>query len=147
MYKRFEMLLEEFHVTPYQVSKATKVARSTLSNWKNGNYTPKQEKIQKIAEYFNVSTEWLLGYNVPRQRYDTTINISEPVSVTCDIQIAPDKMQYLPEYMQKALDIFKTEDVILINNTPLDNQVKEKIISNLEHSIQEINTIYKELLH
>ena len=61
MYEIFAQLLKERDVTPYQVSKATGVAQSSLSDWKNGKSKPKIDKMKKIAEYFNVSVEYLLG--------------------------------------------------------------------------------------
>ena len=61
MYNRFNELLKEHNVTAYQVGKATGISTSTLSEWKNGKYTPKMDKVQKIAEYFNVSVDYLLG--------------------------------------------------------------------------------------
>lgn len=36
------------------------ISRSNVTNWKNGSI-PKSDKIQKIAEYFNVSADYLLG--------------------------------------------------------------------------------------
>lgn len=60
MYERFEELLKENDVTPYQVAKATGVATATLTNWKQGKYTPKVDKLMKIAAYFNVPLETLL---------------------------------------------------------------------------------------
>ena len=60
MYKIFAKLLEENGVTPYQVSKATGVAQSSLSDWKNGKSKPKFEKMKKIADYFGVSVDYLM---------------------------------------------------------------------------------------
>lgn len=60
MYEIFAKLLEEHGVTPYQVFKATGVAQSSLSDWKNGKSKPKYEKMVKIADYFNVSVNYLL---------------------------------------------------------------------------------------
>lgn len=61
MYERFALLLAENNVTPYRVSKDTGIATATLSDWKNGRSTPKNDKLQKIADYFNVSLDWLIG--------------------------------------------------------------------------------------
>ena len=41
MYEIFAKLLEQKGVTPYQVYKATGVAQSSLSDWKNGKSKPK----------------------------------------------------------------------------------------------------------
>lgn len=60
MYEIFSELLQIHGVTPYKVSKETGVSQSTLSDWKRGISTPKQDKLQKIADYFNVSLEYLM---------------------------------------------------------------------------------------
>ena len=61
MYEIFEQLLQMKGVTAYQVAKATGISQPTLSAWKNGTYTPKQDKLQKIADYFGVTVDYLLG--------------------------------------------------------------------------------------
>ena len=58
-YEHFEKLCKMRGITPYQVSKNTGIATSTLSEWKQGKYEPKMEKLQKIADFFNVSVEFL----------------------------------------------------------------------------------------
>lgn len=60
MYEIFEQLCEKSGVTPYRVCKETGITTATISNWKAGRYTPKQDKLQKIADYFNVSVEYLM---------------------------------------------------------------------------------------
>lgn len=60
MYKKFEKLLNDRGVSAYQVSKDTGIATATLSEWKNGTYTPKADKLMKLAEYFGVSIEYFL---------------------------------------------------------------------------------------
>lgn len=60
MYEIFAKLLEERGVTAYKVSKATGIAGSTFSDWKSGRSTPKQDKLQKIADYFGVSVDFLI---------------------------------------------------------------------------------------
>ena len=60
MYNIFEDLCAKNGVTPYKVSKATGIATSTLSDWKKGISTPKQDKLMKIADYFGVSLEYLM---------------------------------------------------------------------------------------
>ena len=76
MYEIFEALLAERGVTAYQVAKATGISTGSLSDWKNGRSTPKVEKLQKIAAYFGVSMDELLGtYTKPRGK---TISTSDP---------------------------------------------------------------------
>ena len=68
MYDIFEQLLQIHGVTPYKVSKNTGVSQSTLSDWKRGISTPKQDKLKKIADYFHVPVSYF---------YNDTENIQD----------------------------------------------------------------------
>ena len=61
MYAKFEELLKRNNVTAYRVAKETGVTTATLTSWKQGKYTPKREKLQKIADYFGVTIEYFTG--------------------------------------------------------------------------------------
>lgn len=60
MYEKYARLRDSKGVTDYAVSLATGVPASTLSDWKAGRYTPKVDKIKKLADYFEVTLEELL---------------------------------------------------------------------------------------
>lgn len=60
MYEVFEQLLQKFGVTPYKISKETGVTQTSLSNWKNGKSKPSTPTLQKIADYFGVSVDYLM---------------------------------------------------------------------------------------
>jgi len=59
-YEIFANLLAARGLTAYQVHKATGVAQSTLSDWKNGKSRPKAEKLARIAAFLGVSVDYLL---------------------------------------------------------------------------------------
>lgn len=60
MYEIFLKLLEEKGVSAYKVGKATGIAGSTFTAWKTGRSAPKQDKLQKIADYFGVTLDYLM---------------------------------------------------------------------------------------
>ena len=60
MYKKYAALRDEKGYTDYEVSKNTGVPTSTLTNWKYGRYTPKVDKLKKIADYFGKPIEYFL---------------------------------------------------------------------------------------
>ena len=60
-YKIFERLLNENQVTVYRVSKETGISAATFTDWKNGRSVPKTDKMMKIASFFGVSIDVLLG--------------------------------------------------------------------------------------
>lgn len=59
MWEIFEKLLHEKGITAYKVSKETNIGRSTFTDWKNGRSVPGTDKLIKIAEFLNVSVEYL----------------------------------------------------------------------------------------
>ncbi len=61
MYSILEQLLDDKGITAYQLSKATGISTATFSSWKGGKYTPKDDKLQLIANYFGVTLEYLKG--------------------------------------------------------------------------------------
>ena len=61
MYKIFEQLLLKHGISSYKVSKETGIAQSTFSDWKSGRSIPKKDKLQKIAEYFDVPLSYIMG--------------------------------------------------------------------------------------
>lgn len=60
-YENFAKLCEESNIKPNKVSKETGISTATLTSWKQGKYTPKQDKLQKIADFFGVPLRWLMG--------------------------------------------------------------------------------------
>lgn len=53
--------MEEYKITAYRLSKETGITQATLSRWKTGKTEPSIETLQIIADYFNVSVDYLLG--------------------------------------------------------------------------------------
>lgn len=60
-YTVFEQLLKAHGTTVYRVSKATGIAASTFTDWKNGRSSPKADKLLRIADHFQLSLDELLG--------------------------------------------------------------------------------------
>lgn len=59
MYEIYCKLRDEKGIKDADVSRGTNITKSTFSDWKNGRSVPKQEKLQKIADYFGVSLDYL----------------------------------------------------------------------------------------
>ncbi len=81
MYAVFERLCQERGVTPYKVSQATGISRTTFSDWKKGTYQLKMDKLQKIADYFDVSVEYLQTGKQPTGYYlnEETAQIAQEI--------------------------------------------------------------------
>ena len=64
MYEIFLRLLAERGVTTADVCKATGISQSTLSNWKKRNNILSPALLGKIADYFNVSMDYMIGKEI-----------------------------------------------------------------------------------
>lgn len=84
MYNTFQKLLDQKGVTAYKVAKETGLTTATLTNWKKGRYTPKQDKLQKIAEYFDVTVDYLLTGEDAEPAEERSMNIDERIQALID---------------------------------------------------------------
>ena len=60
MFETFETLRKQRKMKYSDVAKGAGIPYSTITDWKAGRYTPKLDKLKKIADYFGVSVEYLL---------------------------------------------------------------------------------------
>lgn len=60
MWEIFEALCKARGVSPSAVALSLGWSKSTVSAWRRGLYSPKQEKLMQAADYFGVSLDYLL---------------------------------------------------------------------------------------
>lgn len=63
MYDKVAELMKKNGLRISDVARATGVPYSTFTDWKAGRYVPKYDKLQKIADFFGVSVDYLLSEN------------------------------------------------------------------------------------
>ena len=69
MYEFYCKLRDSRGIKDSDVVKATGITKSTFSDWKSGRSNPKQDKLQKIADYFGVTVDYLLtGKDEPKEK-------------------------------------------------------------------------------
>ena len=74
-YDIFESLCTENGVTPTQVARDNGIKQSVVAMWKKRDSTPKAETVQKLADYFGVSVDYLLGLRpLPDDLADVFLN-------------------------------------------------------------------------
>ena len=60
-WKLFSQLCNERDIKPNNVAKLLGIASGTVSGWKLKGQTPQENNLIKIANYFGVSVDYLLG--------------------------------------------------------------------------------------
>lgn len=93
MYEIFSELLQKYGLTPYKVSKETGVSQSTLSDWKRGISTPKQDKLQKIADYFGVSLTYLMTGKEEPKKKEITLTPKDERDIAKDLNNIMEKLR------------------------------------------------------
>lgn len=69
MYEIYCKLRDERGIKDSDVVKSTGITKSTFSDWKSGRSKPKQDKLQKIADYFEVTVDYLMtGKEEPKEK-------------------------------------------------------------------------------
>ncbi len=76
MYLNFVSILKEKNITQYKIAKETGISQSTLTNWKNGTYTPKLEKLEKLSRYLGIDISDLQGEGKGDKRLPILGNIA-----------------------------------------------------------------------
>lgn len=59
--ENIKMLRKSFSLSQVELAHILGVSKQCVSNWENGYIQPSLDMFIKIAQYFNVSTDYLLG--------------------------------------------------------------------------------------
>lgn len=133
MYEIFAELLEKNKKRAIDVSRATGVSPTTLSDWKSGKSTPKQDKLQKIADYFGVTIEYLMTGKEDSTAQKITSVSSEralDIEVEHDVDVIIDKLKNGEEVVLRFNgDTAGDEDLELLKNSLLNMCMTAKRMS------------------
>lgn len=72
-YDRLKELCKEKGITLTNLVKELHMSTGNLSKWKNGN-VPKSDTISALAEYFGVSTDYLMGNDTRKEKAITLLD-------------------------------------------------------------------------
>lgn len=76
-YNKFVQLCQENGISPSKAATLIGFNRSSVSMWKAQGYTPRREILVKIANYFNVSVDYLLGEEDKNKKTTDNDGLSE----------------------------------------------------------------------
>ena len=84
-YEIFETLCKQNGTSPFACCKAIGLNGSTAAYWKRAGKPPKRETLEKIADYFGVTVDYLIGRtekSAPASSEDATKLLKEKRSET-----------------------------------------------------------------
>lgn len=133
MYEIFEKLLKKYGVTTYQVAKATGISTASFTGWKQGKWNFKQDKLQKIADYFGVSIEYLMTGKETIDNKESTLTPKDEKDISKDLENIMNKLtsgddgpaNYNGEELTpEAAELFKEELEIALKRLKIVNKEK-----------------------
>ncbi len=63
---RIKELRLSYNLNQVEFAKKLSITKQTVSNWENNNILPSIDMLTKIADYFNVTTDYLLDRDTKR---------------------------------------------------------------------------------
>lgn len=133
MYEIFEHLLQKHNVTPYKVAKEAGVTQTALSNWKSGRSTPTTKTLQKVADYFGVTIDYLMN---------GTTNMSKKE----EIVLTPKDERDIAKDLNALMGKIETGDdsPLYYNGEEVDSESMELLRDAINMSLRHLKIINKE---
>ena len=116
MYEIYCKLRDAMGVKDADVVKATGITKSTFSDWKSGRSKPKDEKLQKIADFFGVTAEYL--------RTGKETDKKEP-------QLNPKDQKDIENILQNTELLLKQEG-LMFDGQPASQEAIDSILSAMQ---------------
>ena len=116
MYEVFEQLLQKYKMTAYKVAKEAGVTQTALSNWKTGKSTPTTKTLQKLADYFGVTIDYLMTGKEEEEK--------EP-------QLKPKDKKDIEEILASTEELLK-QDGLMFDGDPASTEAVESILSAMQ---------------
>lgn len=126
MYEYFQALLDKYNVTAYRIAKETGVTTATLTNWKNGKYTPKPDKLQKIADYFGVPLSYLLTGKMEEDVAESPLTQKDQKEIGRDLDRIMDEIEN------------NVDGPLYYNGEPIDDESLELLRKALELGLTQL---------
>lgn len=120
MYEIFEKLLNERNITAYKVSKDTGVTQTALSNWKTGKSTPTAKTLQKIADYFGVTIDYLM--NGEEKEWTPTLTEKDEKD--------------LDKKVENLLNAVDSDSGLMLDGEIMDEETREIFAMNLKNALR-----------
>lgn len=113
-FERVKLLADKQKLSIVELEERLGFSRNSLYAWKRNN--PSSDKLQKVADYFNVSTDYLLGRTEKQHYYD--------LSKKDELDIA--------EEAERMLAGLETDSEVNYYGEPLDDEDRDKLRDALE---------------
>lgn len=120
-FDRIEALLKQRGISAYKLSKDTGISTGLISQWKNRAQKPSAIKLQKVANYFGVTVDYLMG-NEQKERPAQNVQVRDE----------NDNIVVLDDETRDLIDSFRSKPEMKMLFSVSKNATKEDIIRTVK---------------
>jgi len=113
-------------------------AQNTICNWENGSREPDNEMLNKLADYFNVSVDYLLGRVAPKPEFHIgdRINMNEETVKALDAELNDRDRKDISIRLNKLIDEFDGSEALMFDGEPMDEETWELLKASFENTLK-----------
>lgn len=121
---RLKRVMLEKNISQSELSRRTGIGRNSISDYLNGKYEAKQDKVFELAKVLNVNEAWLMGFDVDSYRVPDGDRYKEENDITTVYnQLTPPRQYNVLDYAKTQLQEQNAKDD---NVTDLDSYKQNK---------------------
>lgn len=96
---RLKQIMSERKISQSELSRRTGIGRNSISDYLNGKYEAKQDKVFELAKALNVNEAWLMGFDISKNRKIENNDITSIYS-----KLTPPRQSNLLKYATNQLE-------------------------------------------
>lgn len=103
---RLKFAMAKENLNQMELAKKSNIRQSSISDWLNGKYIPKQDKVDILAQTLNVSPAYLMGWEDKEENYQENFDYPETQKIPTTSMLFYDNIcvncssPIMPEYSQ-----------------------------------------------
>ncbi|EGQ2852177.1 LexA family transcriptional regulator [Staphylococcus pseudintermedius] len=95
---RLKQIMSERKISQSELSRRTGIGRNSISDYLNGKYEAKQDKVFELAKVLNVNEAWLMGFDISKNR-----EIENSITSIYD-QLTPPRQKRVLDFANEQLN-------------------------------------------
>ncbi len=114
---RLKQIMSERKISQSELSRRTGIGRNSISDYLNGKYEAKQDKVFELAKVLNVNEAWLMGFDISKNRKIQNNDITSIYN-----KLTPPRQNNVLNYANSQLDEqnSKGDNIVDINSYKQD---------------------------
>lgn len=131
--ERLKQLRKEKKVSQKTLADALFISQQAIAKWESDKSSPNPETVRKIAEYFNVSTDYLLEVDSENKKAPPQSDGTFEPELT-----EKDELDISKRLNAVLEDLGSTGEALMFDGEPLelDDETRDALIKSIENSIR-----------